>query len=304
MEGIYYSESKEYSSSQRHRNFCFGTSSGGEPDNLGFISVYLPHTKSMLKLRIKTDLSNMTTVPSGTDYQSQVYFGLSNLFVRTGTCPTKCRRCAGPDKCIECISPYVTTGTGTCDCDLRIAQLTETGRCVKKCSPGYIFTKLGTIPESRCILCSLLEDKMRNCFACASINNAYECTVCLEGYVLNATGYCVESCPANTYTQVTYDATFNINKVQCIPCGVNCSTCAFGICTSCVNSTVYQEGNCVLTCSDGFYLDTTRNICLRCPINCLKCTSKSTCTQCISGMNITLSSGSCTPQCNSSSATC
>jgi hypothetical protein len=147
MEGIYYNETRTYSSSQRHRNFCFGTSSNGDPDNLGFISVYLPHTQSMLKVRIRTDLSNMTRIPSGTEYQALVYFGLSNFFVRTGTCPTKCRRCAGPNICLECISPYVTNlETGACDCDLIIAQLTETGRCVKRCSPGYIFTKMGTIP--------------------------------------------------------------------------------------------------------------------------------------------------------------
>jgi proprotein convertase subtilisin/kexin type 5 len=59
-----------------------------------------------------------------------------------------------------------------------------------------------------------------------------------------------------------------------------------------------------MACSDGFYLDTARKICLKCPINCLKCTSRSTCTHCVSGMNITLASGSCAPQCNSSSTTC
>jgi hypothetical protein len=212
MQTIFHAESRQYSSSQRHRNFCFGQSSNGDPDNLGFISVYLPHRKSMLKIQIRTDLTNLTSMPSITDYASSVYFGISNFFVRTGTCPTKCRKCAGPNLCIECISPYVTTGTGTCDCDLSIAQLTETGRCVKKCPIGYIFTKLSTIPESRCILCSLLEDKLRNCLSCASVNNAYECRACLEGYVLNSTGYCVESCPARTYVQVAYDSAFNINK--------------------------------------------------------------------------------------------
>lgn len=68
----------------------------------------------MLKIRVRTDLTNLTRTPAGSEYPSMVYFGLSNFFVRVGTCPTNCRKCVSPKACIECVSPYITTGTGTC----------------------------------------------------------------------------------------------------------------------------------------------------------------------------------------------
>jgi hypothetical protein len=257
LEGVFYSTSKTYTSSQRTRDFC----ASGDPDNLGFISVYLPHKVSMLKVRIRTDLSNLTST-NGLTYPSYVYFGLSNMFVRVGTCPTNCKRCSGPLKCIECLSPYVNAGLGECTCDTDIAQVTETGRCVLLCQPGYLFTKIESMTESKCILCSTLSDKMRNCFGCSKVLGQYQCDVCLEGYTLNATGFCVESCPVGTYVQVAYDSTYGLNKMQCINCGTNCVSCKFGICTLCSNTTVYSQGNCISACFDGFYLSLGQ--CVKC----------------------------------------
>lgn len=115
IEGVLYSTQKSYSFNIRHRDFCLS----GTPDNLGFFNLYLSHQASMLKIRIRTDLMNTSTT-SGNSFSDYVYFGLSNLFVRSGTCPSNCRRCSGPNVCLECISPYKTTATGTCDCNTTI----------------------------------------------------------------------------------------------------------------------------------------------------------------------------------------
>jgi hypothetical protein len=76
-----------------------------DPDNLGFINLYFSHTASMLKIRIRTDLSGLGSVDPA-DYPAYLYFGLRNLFVRAGTCPTNCRKCIGPNLCADCIKPY------------------------------------------------------------------------------------------------------------------------------------------------------------------------------------------------------
>lgn len=95
IEGVLASVQKEYSSYIRNRDFCLG----GAPDNLGFFSIYLSHQASMLKLRIRTDLVNLSS-SNGASYWDDVYFGLSNMFVRAGTCPTNCRKCIGPNYCL------------------------------------------------------------------------------------------------------------------------------------------------------------------------------------------------------------
>ncbi len=259
IEGVYYSEKKEYSSNIRHRDFCLS----GAPDNLGFFSVMVSHKASMLKIRIRTDLTNVSSL-DGTTYPSYVYFGLSNLFVRSGTCPTNCRKCSGPSICLECISPYITTATGACQCDTTIGQLTETGRCIAKCQTGYLFTRIESMAESRCLLCSLIADNLRNCFACTFVSNAYQCLSCQEGYVLNSQNNCVQYCPSGTYIQVSYDSTYKLNKMECITCGLNCTTCSFGTCSSCTNTTFYQQGYCTSACFNGYFFDATTKQCLKC----------------------------------------
>lgn len=52
----------------------------------------------MLKLRIKTSLYYLNDTNT-VDYARGVYFGIRNVFIRVGTCPTNCKRCLSPTKC-------------------------------------------------------------------------------------------------------------------------------------------------------------------------------------------------------------
>lgn len=91
--------------------------------------------------------------------------------------------------------------------------------------------------------------------------------------------------------------TYKINRIDCVLCGGNCSTCSYGVCSSCVNGTVYQQGNCVAACSNGFYLDSTAKKCLKCQENCISCSDLNTCLLCADTLNFIIVGGSCIPKC-------
>lgn len=116
------------------------------------------------------------------------------------SCHQACLTCtgAGDNSCTECSNGYNLEG-GICtkpDCGYLVFQ--EGVGCVNGCI-------LGNYPfEDECHLCR------PDCLKC----NTYE--VCIEcASLFNSAGDCIDSCPANTYS----------NGTHCLECAEGCINC-------------------------------------------------------------------------------
>lgn len=63
------------------------------------MNVYFSHKDSMLKIRVGTTLSTLTGAQAIDNVANYIFYGIRDVFVRAGSCPTNCKRCAGPDNC-------------------------------------------------------------------------------------------------------------------------------------------------------------------------------------------------------------
>ncbi|KAL4487130.1 hypothetical protein ABPG72_001582 [Tetrahymena utriculariae] len=145
------------------------------------------------------------------------------------------------------------------------------------CVQGY-FTKIdGTCaPCSQiCKTCTLTATNCTQCFA-SNTQPAPGCA-CLDGY---------------TYIGTDYS--------QCLPCSNMCQTCSGTQynCTKC-NPGRINFPSC--TCPDSQYDDGVSKACQNCPPQCTKCTSNSSCTECMSGYVLI---GNQCQQCNYKCSTC
>lgn len=131
-----------------------------------------------------------------------------------------------------------------------------------------------------------------NCDFCT---NQISCQQCHSGYYLDTnTGFCLlpASCPVGTYPNS------QITPNQCSACSVaNCYSCTSGgQCTQCASTYyLYNQSSCHLSnaCPEKTYPDgsQTIKICASCSANCKRCSSPSTCTECLS--NFYLSNSAC-----------
>jgi hypothetical protein len=110
----------------------------------------------------------------------------------------------------------------------------------------------------------------------------------------------VKYCP-DTYTEsrsINFIANQSVTIDKCVPCPSNCKTCNYGICLFCVQGFIYYKGICVSSCPQYFFAK--EGSCLRCPSNCLNCTSTTSCSLCASGYAPT-ATGVCSPYCYNTS---
>lgn len=121
-------------------------------------------------------------------------------------------------------------------------------------------------------------DITKDCATCEGL--AINCTSCIS---LNLQGsQCVAVCTAG-FT--------GINKV-CVACTSNCKTCSNlqSNCTSCLPSLtppVYLSNfECVTSCPDYTYANSSNSECTNCISPCEKCLSSTLCTSCLVGYNL------------------
>lgn len=226
---------------------------------------------------------------------SQFYFWSNDVCY---ACPAGCTGCTSATTCDACVAGWskrsstdaslgcynaaktavdgTTTFTNasalsTSACTTDCVDLTNKTYACSKCATGYGMWANG------CTACTAA-----NCATCAfTAATTSTCSACSVGYYLTSAGACT-LCP----TTIT-------NCFQCNTDGTTCKTCntgyynsgANGTCVACLGATCDSTGK-VLTCADGYFLDSTvvaTPKCTACGSNCRVCTTAAACTTCNSG---------------------
>lgn len=172
--------------------------------------------------------------------------------------------CSSATNCIDCLSGrYDTSSNCEHTCPSECISCTSANNC-SKCVSG----KFGPACESNCI------------------------SNCQDGSCYKESGMCPSGCPANQYLD---------SKDVCRLCPSRCSSCINSThCTSCAKTYNWGEKceydcvgcynncnrsiGCASNCSDYYYRAYNNGThgyeCIRCPNNCLTCTSATECTTC------------------------
>ncbi|EAR95046.2 TNFR/NGFR cysteine-rich region family protein (macronuclear) [Tetrahymena thermophila SB210] len=172
------------------------------------------------------------------------------------SCNSNCTTCSGPasNSCLSCSGTLYLDSTAN--------------TCVSTCPNGYYANSQGNICSncnSSCTTCSGPADN--NCLSCSG-----------KLYFNSALKNCVSTCPSGTYSN-------SIGNI-CSPCNPQCATCSGGNsnnCLSCQGSLFFnsQSNSCVSPCPDGYYANSTGNLCSTCDPKCKTC-SGNTLNNCLS----------------------
>lgn len=212
-------------------------------------------------------------------------------------CDSSCLNCSG-NLNTECVSCY----SGT--------YLRNDGRCQNTCPSGYYGDNSDLICkqcDSSCLTCSGPSNSQ--CLSCIQnenlINGQCECSL---GFYLNQIDGCV-SCPSNCsscnavnscltckngYTLMNGKCIACLNAQylgtdgMCINCSGFCSTCLSDlVCLTCQQGYYLKNDNqCVNTCGDGLYGDSSDKKCKACAENCERCSDQNNCLSCVQGFNL------------------
>lgn len=193
-------------------------------------------------------------------------------------CPTGCSACFNGtiDTCTACANAsgtiyYKAIGNTVCNTTCPDGQFISSSVpfFCQPCSPT-------------CITCSVTAE---NCSTTSCPANFF--------YLNNS---CLSACPTGYYPD---------SSRQCQICATGCSICfASGAssCTKCMtltNNTAYylkkDLNTCATTCDDGYYGNSTTNLCVACSAACKKCTSGTVCQSCqsVNGVGYYLNGTSC-----------
>ena len=148
-------------------------------------------------------------------------------------------------------------------------------RCLKKCERGWYKNDFDV-----CDVCAA------QCFECRGSSQL--CTNCsAPRFVRNSS--CVEKCADDEYGHLPSRRCEKCNQKSCLTCinsRDNCTSCKppkalqDGKCRSRCEQSFYQkQGVCVKDCGVSFYAHANGS-CLRCPHDCVQCTSPTSCSLC------------------------
>ena len=174
----------------------------------------------------------------------------------------KCIFCNDNEKCVKCdyLNPNI--------CKLCSSGILYKGKCIDSCPSGtYYISSTNT-----CDNC------VENCLKC---NNEYECSQCLEKFVLHE-GLCnLTTCPSG-YISVLNN---NNKSKECIQCTGNCNSCLeadTSHCSTCMDGFLLHENKCVPFCPERTYQTQEKgiNICNKCNPKCLTCSDAEYCLSC------------------------
>lgn len=240
----------------------------------------------------------VTTCPDGT-------FTNSGSKICEACVTTNCKTCAfSKSVCHACNPTFYLTPTNTCEsncpanywnkkdtltcdaCPSNCSACPLNGKICTACEAGFkLFDEdcVATCPDRTFEdgpVCTLCEGK------CATCTSTTECTKCSSGYFLSGSD-CVINCndhqTATPDTRGYYnDYLTDANAPRCTFCNADCKSCLnASVCNECISSKKLQNGSCVDSCSDGYYLSGTN--CLPCiESNCKTCSNVS-CTECTNG---------------------
>jgi len=184
--------------------------------------------------------------PAGSYKSINIVIQILSVSITTTTCKlcsSVCATCVNSSNyCLSCYNGYI---------------LTSTNDCVSNCSSSTTYYNNVTRVCSNCSV---------DCFTCygPTSSNCLSCKPPLQLYL----GSCNTICPFSFYASPLY---------KCEPCASACASCYISAsnCTSCNLPSSLQItngiGNCVLSCSSGYFLNQSTSICQRCNINCLTC---------------------------------
>lgn len=215
------------------------------------------------------------------------------------SCPSGCETCSNENKCGSCKTGYYKN-EGKCveNCDSGYYQDSSTYTCTrctvpncKSCSRSPSICDSCTVPNcnscksdaSICESCShpyvlsdneykqecpasyfndsyICKECIKNCSRC---DNSMTCSQCYSSHVLYK-GKCeYTSCPPYTYQFGN----------ECIDCPPNCEKCSYGDTCDLCKKDYFQNGNdCINSCGDGYYQDSTNRKCTACDVlNCKSC---------------------------------
>ncbi|XP_074062783.1 proprotein convertase subtilisin/kexin type 5 isoform X2 [Macrotis lagotis] len=183
----------------------------------------------------------------------------------------RCRKCA--PNCESCIGSHHNQ---CLSCKYGYFLNEETNSCLTTCPDGFY----QDMNKNLCWKCN------ENCRTCTDSQN---CTECRHGLSLHGSK-CTVTCE---------DGKFYSGR-DCEPCHRFCATCAGAgadTCITCSEGYFMEDGKCVQTCSNSYYLDHSLESgyksCKRCAVSCLACSGPGdrNCTSCPS--NYLLDTGAC-----------
>ncbi|KAL4496784.1 hypothetical protein ABPG73_011750, partial [Tetrahymena malaccensis] len=158
-----------------------------------------------------------------------------------------------------------------------------------------------------------------NCIACSSVSSG--CTQCSQGYYLSNSSClpCLSDCISctvgsyctvctggrslNAQNQCTCASKYYWNGQQCIACSnQSCNTCNTSDstkCLSCLSNTYLYNSQCLSTCPNQYYKNTTTLTCDQCIANCQQCTNNTSCSLCQPNYYLQPGQNSCLATCPS-----
>ena len=203
-------------------------------------------------------------------------------------CHSDCKTCNGVnnDNCLSCdIGKYLYNGKCLISCpNGTFIQTQDENFICKDCYPNCKeCNELGDSSNMKCKSCP--DDKIKNGSNCYTIKDntkktfydpddstiILSCKETFGKYIIENTNECIDKPEENYFVS-------NIFTGILSPCNNKCKTCSRGPtpdnsnCDSCKPDNIFslfQKGNCVDKCSNGYYQNDTQ--CLKCHNNCLTC---------------------------------
>jgi cysteine-rich repeat protein len=185
------------------------------------------------------------------------------------TCMTNCANCTSATPCITCNTYYIYTG-GACqpNCSLvthcSTCNVNSTGINCITCTSGYSVinnTCTSICGDSIIVTPEVCDDGNPNsgdgCSSTCQLEPAFACNLAVSPTLCTPCSSNCVSCTSNT-TCTTCDTYYMILSTACVlNCSVvtQCSTCQF-------NASLPAPGTECLTCTTGFYVQTSDNTCI------------------------------------------
>ena len=213
---------------------------------------------------------------------------------------TECLHCATgtfliiDENTCDAYCPFGTYGenlTSTCTaCDSSCATCDESTSldCLSCNSGNYLLNGSCLTCDSQCSTCDTIST---NCLSCPTGGGTYlynnDCLAdCPDNYYARDEDNTCQLCDSSCFTCAgiydlnctsCYNTTYlNPSPIgNCLPCDPSCENCQniSTNCTSCNNGTFYYPNECLITCPDGYWMQTSDNTCQNCDNTCATCSA-------------------------------
>ncbi|KCV68162.1 TKL protein kinase [Fonticula alba] len=190
-------------------------------------------------------------------------------------CPAGCAACTAADACTACADKYFLGADDMCHpCDASCALCSDPGSC-DACVPGWAFLSPNAGVPSLCGLACLpgqyVDTGAGRCATCSST-----CSLCTGSAAM-----CV-GC-SGAHFGIGGDPSLAQPR-ECAPCARDCALCSNAeVCTTCMSGFFRHQGQCLASCPEGTWANSSTSQCQACPAGCTGCTDATACTACAGG---------------------